>query len=100
VHSINASICAVDAVKIRVAVGLPELDVATVNDVEPHPAILGEDKDENLKFGRTREIVSPTESRELRTKEYEKEVLLEVVTGLKEIKLEIKFETGAIVSME
>ena len=99
-HSINASNSAVDAVKIRVAVRLPELDVATVNDVEPQPTVLGDDNDANLKFGRAREIVSPTESRELRTKEYEKEVLLEVVTGLKEIKLEIKFETGEIVSME
>jgi hypothetical protein len=49
---------AVAAVKVIVAVEVPELLTAPVNEVDPQPLVVGVDKDVRMNFGSTSAILS------------------------------------------
>jgi hypothetical protein len=58
VHSVPAERVAVAAVKVIVAVEVPELLTAPVNEVDPQPLVVGVDKEVRGKSGNTSKIVS------------------------------------------
>jgi hypothetical protein len=58
VHSVPAERVAVAAVKVIVAVEVPELLTAPVNEVDPQPLVVGVDKDVRMNFGSTSAILS------------------------------------------
>ena len=97
-HWVRATRATVAAVRVMVAVFVPEVDGAALKVVEPQPVVLGVAKEASVKPGNTIVIESPIYNGVLRPKMTRSGVGADV-TALSSIRrLNVNDETGAVTS--